>query len=208
MKSISVIDYGLGNLFSVQKAFESCGATVKIISTPEEIKESDRIVLPGVGAFATGINTLLQLNLVDSIKEYISTDKPFLGICLGMQLMLSSSEEFGHHKGLALIDGSVQQISNYTTMGMPQKLPHIGWSKLQKINTSPDTLSIKETDWMYFVHSFACQPSNPENNIAITTYGGHELCALIRKNNIIGCQFHPEKSGKAGLDFLNSFLSI
>lgn len=209
MKTVSIIDYGLGNLFSVKRAFEHCGAFVKIICTPEEISDAERLVLPGVGAFGTGMRYLTKLNLINSIKNFAHTDKPFLGICLGMQLMLSSSEEFGHHLGLNLIEGSVLSIPAFTTQEKKQKLPHIGWSQIEKTNSHPVLpLNMNESDWMYFVHSFVCKPNNPENNLAISYYGGHELCALIRKNNIIGCQFHPEKSGKKGLNFLSSFLEL
>jgi imidazole glycerol-phosphate synthase subunit HisH len=212
MKShrVAVIDYGVGNLLSVQRGLESCGADVIISNKPDEILKSDHVVLPGVGAFGNAMQALERLDLPSLIDEIVKQGKPFLGICLGMQLLLDESEEFGIHQGLGLISGKVQSIPTHAISGEALKIPHIGWNNLVKENNSTweNTWlnNNKSGDAMYFVHSFMANPLHQEHRLADCIYGGHRIAAVIRKNNIMGCQFHPEKSGILGLKILQEFL--
>lgn len=213
MNSISIIDYGIGNLLSVARAFAYFNAEVKLVQTPEEILKADRLVLPGVGAFADGIKGLQESQLIEPIKEFVKQGKPFMGICLGMQLMLSQSHEFGTHQGLNLIEGDVLPIPMKGANGQPHKIPHIGWNGL-----SP---SVQGSDWegtilnglakeaaVYFVHSYSVVPKNLTHRLADTDYNGLMISAVIKDQNIYGCQFHPEKSGEIGLKIIHNFLTI
>lgn len=211
----TVVDYGVGNLLSVCRAFEHCGAKIDIAESPEQILNADRLILPGVGAFADAMKNLRSRGFIEAIQQYSHHDRPFLGICLGMQMMLSESEEFGQHDGLDLIAGTVVQIDPLDSQGFPQKVPHIGWNQLvlpaEKEGSywEHSILSgIPETTSMYFVHSFTALPINPDNRFADAYYGGRRVSAVIRRNNLYGCQFHPEKSGPMGLKIIKNFLAI
>lgn len=215
MKSseVTVIDYGMGNLFSVRKALEHCGATVKFASHPQDIQDCSRLLLPGVGAFAHGMDELNKLQLTEAIRVWAAKGNPFLGICLGMQMLLDESEEFGTTQGLRLIQGSVIAIPLKDVNGHSQKIPHIGWNSLEKSQTDTHwekTLfeGIKAGHSTYFVHSFMANPSNKDHRISDTFYGGHPIAAYIKRDNIHGCQFHPEKSAEVGLKVLENFLRL
>ena len=215
MKSqpISVIDYGVGNLLSVQRGFDNCGAEVKFISTPAEITTSDKLVLPGVGAFPNAMASLSNLDLVSAIQDFSLSGKPILAICLGMQLLLDQSEEFGKTKGLGIIEGLVTAIPNIDSAGAKQKIPHIGWNELhtrQSKETWQDSIlsGLNSGDATYFVHSYMATPKNQENLLAYTPYGAIDVPAVITKNYITGCQFHPEKSGEVGLSILRNFMKL
>ena len=207
---ITVIDYGAGNLLSVQRGFEHCGARVTMTADPAAILASTRLVLPGVGASRNAMETLHRLDLVAAIQAVAARGTPVLGICLGMQLLLDSSEEFGSTQGLGLIPGSVIAIPDVTTAGETQKIPHIGWSSLE--------LSPGRRDWQgtilqdiiageaaYFVHSYMAMPQDSHHRVADCQYGGHAVSATICRDHITGCQFHPEKSGEVGLKILRQF---
>jgi len=207
---VTIIDYGVGNILSVKRSFEHCGAKVSLSADPEFILASQRVVLPGVGAFPNAMESLRRLNLVSTIKELERLGTPLLAICLGMQLLMDESEEFGLHPGLGLISGKVVAIPNKTVEGSPQKIPHIGWSALQNSyensNWTGTLLQNNEVgDPFYFVHSYMSQPIDPENGVAHAVYGGHKISAVISKGKITGCQFHPEKSGEVGLRILREF---
>jgi imidazole glycerol-phosphate synthase subunit HisH len=207
---ITVIDYGVGNLLSVKRGFEHCGASVTLTSNPDFILTAKKIVLPGVGAFKSAMESLSQLKLIDPIRTVAQRGVPILGICLGMQLLMETSEEFGITKGLGLIPGNVVPIPNTTMNGEPHKIPHIGWNELliagNRSNWEDTLLSSNaETDSAYFVHSFMAMPRDLENRVANVKYGGHALSAVIARNRITGCQFHPEKSGEVGLKILRQF---
>lgn len=212
VKEVSVIDYGVGNLYSVAGALERCGAQVKFVSTAAEIKSASQLVLPGVGAFANGMQELRNRNLVAAIQEYCHEGKPLLGICLGMQMLFDESEEFGTHQGLGLIPGRVVKIPQTTLEGKPHKIPHIGWSDLltpKGQKTFERTSVLTDTapgSAVYFVHSFMAMPANQENRIADCDYNGRKISATVSHKNIIGCQFHLEKSGPIGLQILSEFL--
>lgn len=210
MAKISIIDYGVGNICSVKRAFESLGATVNYVSTPEDLLNADRLVIPGVGAFKNGMEELRNRGLVFSIKKYCDTNKPFLGICLGMQMMLDSSEEFGVHEGLGIIPGIVKKIVNCTIEGNYQKVPHVGWYASKYFGDTSDSVfgNIPESSRFYYVHSYAACLENEKFCIAKTIYGGREITAVIRKGNVYGVQFHPEKSGEIGRLVLKNFLDL
>lgn len=211
MTEIVVVDYGLGNLLSVQRGFEHCGATVSLTADPKKIRAARRVVLPGVGAFRNAMCELERLGLVDALQDVALRHIPLLGICLGMQLLMDESDEFGITAGLGLIAGRVIPIPNRTVSGEPQKVPHIGWSPMQFAiarNTWSGTLlhDNKPDDTAYFVHSFMAMPTDQTHRISDCNYGGHRIAATISRDQIVGCQFHPEKSGTVGLKILRRFL--
>lgn len=207
---VVLIDYGVGNLLSVRRGLEYCGATVNQTSDPHLILAAPRVVLPGVGAFGNAMEVLHELELVSVIREIAARGTPLLGICLGMQLLLDESEEFGVTSGLGLIPGRVRAIPTQSTTGDPLKIPHIGWSSIEPSEQSrwEGTLLADNQpgDPVYFVHSFMASPADSKCRLAECIYGGHRLPAVISKNNLTGCQFHPEKSGDLGLRVLQRFL--
>ena len=211
-KQVTVVDYELGNLLSIRQAFEYCGADVVITDLPEIIINAKRLVLPGVGAFEDGMSGLRKKNLLEPIRRYVDMRKPLLGICLGMQMLLDSSDEFGFHEGLKLIPGTVTAIPATKVDGMPHKVPHIGWNELvpagAKENWEGTILDgIAPASSAYFVHSFTAVPLNPNHRLADCYYDGRLVSAVISSGNVWGCQFHPEKSGSIGLRILNNFLA-
>ena len=207
---VTIIDYGVGNLLSVQRGFEHCGAKVVLTSDPEVILASQKIILPGVGAFPNAMEALKKLDLVPVIQELARLKKPLLAICLGMQLLMEESEEFGVTAGLGLIPGRVVAVPNKTIELNPQKIPYIGWGSLQPTDSESDWMGTllqdnDPGDAAYFVHSFMAEPTDPKNRVAHSVYGGHRISAVIKKDQITGCQFHPEKSGEVGLRILQRF---
>jgi glutamine amidotransferase len=208
--NVTVIDYGVGNLLSVQRGLEHCGAKVTITADSNESLASNKVVLPGVGAFGNAMNALEMLGLVTVLREIAYRQTPLLGICLGMQLLMMESEEFGITPGLGLIPGRVIPVPVETISGELQKIPHIGWSALYPsivLNDWNGTLlqENRPGEAAYFVHSFMAVPFASEDRIADCIYGGHQIPAVIGRNNIVGCQFHPEKSGEVGLKILRRF---
>lgn len=207
---VTIIDYGVGNLLSVQRGFEHCGAKVSLTADPEQILSAKRVVLPGVGAFANAMTALDALNLIGVIREVGRRETPLLGICLGMQLLLEESDEFGITAGLGLIPGRVITVPLESTSGEAQKVPHIGWNALLPSSALVDwngTLlqDNRPGDAFYFVHSFMAVPTDPAHRIADCVHGGHRIPAVIGRDQVIGCQFHPEKSGEVGLKILRRF---
>lgn len=208
----TVIDYGVGNLMSVRRGLEHCGASVIVTSDPDVILNASRVVLPGVGAFGNAMQELRRLALVDAIHAVATRGTLVLGICLGMQLLLDESEEFGLTVGLGLIPGRVIPVPAQTVSGQPQKIPHIGWNALVPAISGTHwtgTLleDIKAGESVYFVHSFMAMPVQAEHRIADCLYGGQPVAAVIGRDHITGCQFHPEKSGEVGLKILRKFLA-
>jgi len=210
-KNVTIIDYGIGNLLSVMRAFEYCGANVQIATTSAEIAAAQRLVLPGVGAFADGMQGLRERKLIEPIQDYAKSGKPLMGICLGMQMLASSSEEFGKQEGLNIIPSKVKPIPKSSINGEALRVPHIGWNDLLRPETAAWNNSIlndiKENSSVYLVHSFMMQPEDAGHLFAYYRYGGHLIPAVIRKDAIYGCQFHPEKSGVQGLKIIQGFLS-
>ena len=204
---IAIIDYGVGNLFSLRSSFEYIGADIIFTGDPDIIRFSEKIVLPGVGAFADAAEKLRLSGLDRVICEEAESRKPVLGICLGMQLLLEKSYEYGEHEGLGLIKGSVKPIANAIPNGY--KIPHIGWNALHFPSGRPKSplfKNINEGDHVYFVHSYFADAS--EDMILATTEYGAELTAAVGNGNIYGCQFHPEKSGNVGLNILRAFCEL
>ena len=201
---IVIVDYGLGNLFSVQKALEMVGADVKISGRAEDIRTAERIILPGVGAFADGMNYLRAKGL-DTVltEEVMGKKKPFLGICLGLQFLAEVGEEYGEHKGLGWIKGRVRKL-NVEHLGL--KIPHIGWNDLEYIRPSPLFAGVNPGADFYFVHSYHLDVGDPADLVATATYG-EKITAAIQRGNIFATQFHPEKSQDNGLKLLENFLS-
>lgn len=213
MVDVTVIDYGVGNLLSVQRGLEHCGAKVTITSDHDAILSSQRVVLPGVGAFGNAMLELNRLGLTQVIRRLAGMGTPLLGICLGMQLLSDESEEFGLTKGLGLIPGRVVPVPTRTVNGDAQKVPHIGWSALRHADTSRDweaTILREVTlgESVYFVHSFMAEPLDPAHRIADCVYGGRRIAAVTGRGNVVGCQFHPEKSGTVGLKILQAFCGL
>jgi glutamine amidotransferase len=207
---IAIIDYGIGNLFSVNKAFARIGKDSFITSDTREIMDSSRVVLPGVGAFRNGMEKLTEADLVGVVKDVANSGKPLLGICLGAQLLLESSEEFGDTSGLGLIKGKVIEIPNKSKTEDNIRVPHIGWNNLVFSGGASSTKgtilnSIPENSMTYFVHSFMMDPDDAKNRLADVDYHGVNISAVIKCKNITGTQFHPEKSGELGLEILRNF---
>ena len=198
---IAVIDYGAGNIFSVKNALDYLGFDSLLTNKKEDIEKADGLILPGVGAFPSAMKMLEQSGLTETIKTE-SKKKPFLGICLGMQLLFDSSIEYGNHEGLSLINGTVRPISEVISSDL--KIPHIGWNALHFVGEKhPIFKYINDGDHVYFVHSY--YGSNCETSLIATTEYGAELTAAVAKGNVCGCQFHPEKSGNTGLNILRGF---
>lgn len=202
---IAIVDYGMGNLRSVNKAFESQGYASVVTNNPDIILGSDGLVLPGVGAFGDCIKNLRQYKLVDTIKEFIKTGKPYLGICLGYQILFESSEESPDQKGLGIIKGRVVKFNLDRELNL--KIPHMGWNKIA-IKKEADLLrGIPDNSWFYFVHSYYPVPADP-GVVAVSTNYGIEFSAAVQKDNIFACQFHPEKSSDLGLKIMQNFAKI
>lgn len=212
-KTISIIDYGVGNIMSVISAFQKVGCDVKIVSTPEEIAQAQSLVLPGVGAFGEGMKNLEKRNLIPAIKQHISKGKPLLGICLGAQLLMTESEEFGKHQGLDIIKGKVVGFRNPQEANIPgYRVPHIMWNQIShpKGKTWNESIlsEIHNTFKAYFIHSFYIVPEEKDVILAKANYGNQEFCAAFKKGNVYGCQFHPEKSGEGGLQIIGAFAQL
>lgn len=209
MNDVVIIDYEIGNLLSVQRAINACGHDAIISNEPEIILSAKKIILPGVGAFPDGMSALKKSGLDLIILEAVKRNIPLMGICLGMQLLFDSSEEFVHTKGLGLIDGEVVKIKNIDKQH-DIKIPHIGWAELKtNFNSWEKTIlqDIREGEAVYFVHSYFAK-TDSANVLAYSEYFNIALTAVVQKGLVWGCQFHPEKSGKIGLKILNQFLKI
>ncbi len=221
--SVVIVDYGLGNLFSVERAMRYIGANVKISDKPEEIQEAERLVLPGVGAFGDGIKGLQEKGLIEPIKEFVKSGKPLLGICLGMQLLTTEGEEFGIHKGLDIVEGRVMRLKPPKPDGSSYKIPHVGWNRLlfpqNRENYGQVSDHLEQSFWqgtilenhhegvfVYFVHSYVVVPEDPSDILAETVYGNNIFCSVLHKENIFACQFHPERSGEVGLEIYRQFV--
>ena len=201
---VAIIDYGVGNLFSLKSSLREIGAEAVVTSDEKVIAEADRIILPGVGAFEDAARKLRESGMAEVVKREAAAGKPMMGICLGMQLMFDVGYEYGVHEGLGLIKGSVRPIADVIPEGY--KIPHIGWNLLKFKKESPLFKYIKEDDYVYFVHSYYAAECD-ESVIAVTEYGA-ELTAAVANGNVYGCQFHPEKSGEVGMNILKAFMEL
>ena len=201
---IAIVDYGVGNLFSLKSSFAAIGAEVVVTADPAVLTAADKIILPGVGAFEDAANKLRETGMADLLKKLAAEDKPLMGICLGMQLLFKKSYEYGCHEGLGLIPGSVRPIADVAPKAL--KIPHIGWNALKFQGESPLFSGIQDGDCVYFVHSFYA--TDCDSSVIATCEYGAELTAAVAKGNVYGCQFHPEKSGKVGLAILKAFVEL
>ena len=204
---IAIVDYGVGNIFSLYSSFKYIGAEVVLTSNPEEIKKADKIILPGVGAFADAAKKLRESGLADVVVEEVKNGKPLLGICLGMQMLFERSFEYGEHKGLGLIKGDIVSMEGVVPEGY--KIPHIGWNGLHFPADKPKNELFKyvnENDCVYFVHSYF--GTNCDEAVIATTEYGAELTAAVAYKNVYGAQFHPEKSGDVGMKILKAFCEM
>jgi glutamine amidotransferase len=204
-KNVIIIDYDMGNLYSVNQACHRVGINSEISTDKMKIDNADAIILPGVGAYADAMQKLNELNIAQSIIDFASSGRPFLGICLGMQLMMTYSEEFGINKGLNIIPGKVLKFPIETNSSSNFKIPQIQWNKI-RINKNKSIFNgIMDLEYMYFLHSYYVMPEDQEVIASATEYCGIEYCSAIQKNNIMAVQFHPEKSTKQGLQILDNF---
>ena len=226
---IALIDYGISNLRSVQKAFAHLGVDVTLIDTPDQLAQAERLILPGVGAFRAGMDGLRARGLIEPIKQAVADGKPLIGICLGMQLLFESSDELGDTVGLGLLPGHVTKIKMQEAGGMMQdtphssvrslpvglvtrhslKIPHMGWNQLDLVRDHPLVTGVESGSYAYFVHSYAVYPEHADADIVIATteYGG-PFASIVGRGNIFGLQFHPEKSQAVGLRLLQNFLEM
>jgi glutamine amidotransferase len=210
---ITLLDYGMCNMLNVARAFEHCGAEITITENAAVAQIAEKLVVPGVGAFSDSICEIEARGLGDAIKRFTETGRPFLGICVGMQMLFEGGEEFGEHAGLGVLAGRVLAIPKLDTDGAAQRIPHIGWNHL----AIPETGRIWRGTLLdefegtqpafYFVHSFSAMPDDQAIRLADTVYGGHRICAAVQRENVMATQFHPERSGEAGLRLIRYFMS-
>lgn len=216
MKRIGIIDYGSGNIFSLVKAFQHLGFQTEVLDRPEHLIHCSNLVLPGVGAFQTVMQKLQTSGLIDAVCTIIDKDRPLLAICVGMQILFESGQEFGNHAGLGVIDGIVKKIPKTDTLGHKLLVPHIGWSETwptnsgcEQKNYDIDVFSELEVPkQFYYLHSYSAISVQKCAITAETSYGGHPITAAVQRGNLFGTQFHPEKSGSAGLNLLKNFAMI
>ena len=212
---IALIDYGISNLRSVQKAFEHLDTAVTLVDTPERLAQADRLILPGVGAFPTGMRGLQERGLIEPIKQAAREGKPLIGICLGMQLLFEASDEMGETQGLGLLPGQVTRMQDARSKrqeagSSPKsvlKIPHTGWNQLEVMRDHPLVHDLVSGSYAYFVHSYAIYPEDQDIVLATTDYGG-SFASIVGRGKICGLQFHPEKSQAVGLMLLRNFLSL
>ena len=229
---VAIVDYGLGNLFSVRNACEYVGMAPTITSSPHEVLAADAVILPGVGAFANAMDSLARLDLVHPLREIALSDRPLLAICLGMQLLMAESDEFGQHQGLGIIDGPVVRldgsenafVTSEDTLPRSIKVPQVGWNRIFRTKGAeghPNSAGVGSDPWlgspldglvdgayMYFVHSFYTKPSDPSVELSITQYGNVRFCSSLAYRNTFACQFHPERSGPLGLQIYRNIAHL
>ena len=222
--NVAIIDYGMGNLFSIKHACDTVGFSSKITSDKHEIQKNDIVILPGVGAFGDAMQILKNLDLISSIKDFASSGRPLLGICLGQQLLMSESYEFGIHKGIDLISGTVEFLGTPMTGDKFLKVPHVGWNRIfsenvnqenQNFGLEPPALwvnsplsTMRNGEYMYFVHSYFINPDDDAVALSYTYYGSKKFISGVKKGNIFAFQFHPERSGPAGLNIYKNLINF
>jgi glutamine amidotransferase len=209
-KKITIVDYGAGNILSVSRAFNECNASVEIQSDPKKIKNASFLVLPGDGSFSYASNRLKKTNIFEILKKHFEKGNPLLGICLGMQMLLSKSEEFGNNIGLSIIKGKIKKIKKQKKIYL--KIPVIGWHPIiteeDQYKNQPLKINKFNSKKFYFVHSYKAIPDKKKEILAYYKYGTEKITAIVGRDNVIGSQFHPEKSGQNGINLIKTFLKI
>lgn len=209
-KSCIVVDYEIGNVFSVMQALKRNGVEAELTGDLDRVRKAERLILPGVGAFGRAADRLRALGLDEAISDFIATERPFLGICVGMQLLMERGLEFGEHQGLGYFKGTVEKIDLQNYNGAPLQVPVIGWNNVCEPAegrwTGTPFASVEVSNAYYFVHSFSVRPENTLDICAVAKVGTGEVVSAIQRDNILGVQFHPERSSNGGLAFLNGFL--
>lgn len=211
-RSVTLLDYGMCNMLNVARAFERAGAELKVTEDPRDAAKAERLVVPGVGAFADSMVEVTRRGYGDAIRRFAESGRPLMGICVGMQILFEGSEEFGDSPGLGVISGHVKAVPSRDQSGAAQRVPHIGWNELllpdgrQNWDNSILAAFTGVAPAVYFVHSFVPYPTKGGDQLAEFDYGGHRLCAAIKRDNITATQFHPERSGSIGLQILSSFV--
>lgn len=210
-KTVTIIDHGTGNLFSVARAVEACGGVPVLADTPEAVRAADKLILPGVGAFGNGMAHMVERGLVEPLREKVAAGTELLAICLGMQMLFTESTEFGAHQGLDLLPGRVVSLLEITA-AQPCQIPQIGWNGLHRGPTGRTWDGTRlahaaDGDDVYFVHSFAVAVDRPADVLAVTRVGTVPVTAVVARDNITGCQFHPEKSGPVGLGIIRGLVA-
>jgi glutamine amidotransferase len=211
---VAIVDFGLGNLYSVKRTCEYVGLRATITSQPEEIKRADGILLPGVGAFGDAMAALKRHDLISVLRDAAAENRPFMGICLGVQLLMTESQEFGTHQGLDIIKGSVVRLQDPEEGGRRLKVPHVGWNRISapagRAGCWKDSplQDVASGEFMYFVHSYCVQPADPSVVLSVTRYGQIEFCSSVLRGNIFACQFHPERSGERGVQIYRTFAEM
>jgi len=203
MRPLAIVDYGMGNLRSVQKAFERVGRAAEVTRDAERIAAAPGVVLPGVGAFGACMENLGRFGLIEPVRQAVASGRPFLGICLGMQLLFEESEEFGPVKGLGILPGRVVRF----VPDRERKIPHMGWNQVRVVRRAPQLAGVDDGAFVYFVHSYYPVPADPSLVATTTTYGP-EFASSVVRDTLFACQFHPEKSQRVGLRLLESFLAL
>jgi imidazole glycerol-phosphate synthase subunit HisH len=211
--TVTLLDYGMCNMLNAARALQHVGAEVDVTTDPEAVRRAERLVVPGVGAFSDSMAELTSHGHDQAIRDFVSTGRPLLGICVGMQILFEGSDEFGETPGLGILPGWVRAVPNRTTDGNPLRVPHIGWNALllpreRNAGWGETLLAPHEgaNPAMYFVHSFAPAPTDPRIRLADAEYGGHRICAAVARDNVTATQFHPERSATAGLAILEQFI--
>lgn len=207
---VGVLDYGVGNLKSLQNAIESLGTPYFLVRTEDDFKKVKKLILPGVGAFASAMRALSEKKFINPLNSLHQNKIPILGVCLGMQILFEASEESQGVDGLAWLKGEVLRIPSKDVLGQNQKIPHMGWNDLKILKRDSSLVKgLIENEDVYFVHSYCVKlPFGSEDLVATAEYGGHALTAIVQKDHVWGCQFHPEKSGYAGMKILANFIEI
>jgi glutamine amidotransferase len=206
----------MGNLFSVLRACQVVGVDAVVTNSKHAILEASGVILPGVGAFGVAIQNLAALDLIAVLRDVAESGKPLLGVCLGMQLLMSESQEFGLHRGLGIIQGDVVPLPIHSELGRVSKVPHVGWEGVDPSESPRNEAAVRRWEgtllhdlaageYMYFVHSYYCRPQDPDKILSVTRYGTFEFCSTVTEGNITGCQFHPERSGPSGLRIYRNF---
>ena len=217
--NVAIVDYGMGNLFSVQRACERVGLNAELAHTPESLLAADGVILPGVGAMPEAMRVLTATGLSEALRTCAARGTPLFGICLGMQLFMREGNEFGRHEGLGILSGTVRRFDDRDDDGRPLRVPHIGWSPILRRPGATDHLAgdswkgtplagIHEGESMYFVHSYYVVAEEEDLQIATTQYGSVQFCSAVGRGNVFGCQFHPERSGEAGLRMYATFAQL